>query len=227
MTMIGTTLDKLGPPEPAIKLPEKDWRRIEATLGIEKPNPGIRCGVANNILLYLAPEPQLARVRPSQLRKSINKILKDARQLRADLVFEDDEEDQDDLQEWARAKIVFTCIRPRDREPLLSSLDQVIKTLEGDLASMPPNKGGRPRDATLYGLTHSLALAYCEATGEIPTVTYDAYKDQEPYRGRFLEFVQAVLTVFGPSLDKGNQALGKAVQRVLKDWRTQMVMDKS
>lgn len=225
-----TTLDELtrSPPEPSIKLPEKDWRHIEATLGIEKPDPGFRRRVANCVNLYLlSPAPQLDRVRPGHLRKSITKILKDARQLRADLVFEDDGEDQEDLQEWARAKIVFTRMRPRDRETLLSSLDQVIKTLEGDLASMPPNRGGRPRDATLYGLTHSLALAYRDTTGKFPTVTYDHYKPHEPYRGRFLEFVQAVLTVFGPNLDKGNQALGKAVQRVLKDWRTQMVMDKS
>ena len=225
-----TTLDELtrSPPEPSIKLPEKDWRRIEATLGIEKPDPGFRRRVANCVNLYLPPPaPQLDRVRPGHLRKSITKILKDARQLRADLVFEDDEEDQEDLQEWARAKVAFTFIHYRDRKTLLSTLDQVINTLEGNLASLPPARGGRPRDATLYGLTHSLALAYHEATGEFPTVTYDPYAVQEPYRSRFLDFVQAVLTVFGPSFDKGNQALGKAAQRVLKDWGPRKAMDKS
>ncbi len=223
-----TTLDELGPPEPAINLPEKVWRRIEATLGIEKPNPGIRCGVANSILLYLAwPEPQLARVRPSHLRKSINKILKDARQLRADFVFEDDEEDQDDLQEWARAKIVFTCIRSRDREPLLSSLDQVVKTLEGIMASLPSSRGGRPRNVTLYGLTHHLADEYFHATGEIPTMTHDPFQDDEPYRGQFFDFVRTVLEVFAPQYDSGNLALGKSIQRTLRDWRTRTVMDKT
>ncbi len=229
MTMIGTTLDKLGrfPPEPAITLPEKDWRRIEATLGIEKPNPGIRCGVANNILLYLAwPEPQLARVRPRHLRKSINKILKDARQLRADLVFEDDEEDQDDLQEWARV-LVNNSIGYRDHETLLASLEQVVKTLEGIMASLPSSRGGRPRNVTLYGLTHHLADEYFHATGEIPTMTHDPFQDDEPYRGQFFDFVRTVLEVFAPQYDSGNLALGKSIQRTLRDWRTRTVMDKT
>ena len=229
MTMIGTTLDKLGrfPPEPAITLPEKGWRRIEATLGIEKPNPGFRRGVATTVMIYLAwPEPQLARVRPRHLRKSINKILKDARQLRADLVFEDDEEDQDDLQEWARV-LVNNSIGYRDHETLLASLEQVVKTLEGIMASLPSSRGGRPRNVTLYGLTHHLADEYFHATGEIPTMTHDPFQDDEPYRGQFFDFVRTVLEVFAPQYDSGNLALGKSIQRTLRDWRTRTVMDKT
>ena len=147
------TLDQLEPPDPHLDLPEEDWRRIETALGLEKPDPWFRNMLANHVLLYIDwPEPQLDRVRPSHLRKSITKLLKDAKRLRADLVFEDDEEDQDDPQEWARAVVAYRLLNPRDTQSLVSSLEGTIKTLEGALDSLPPDKGGRPRHATLYGL---------------------------------------------------------------------------
>ena len=218
-----TTLDELtrSPPEPSIKLPEKDWRRIEATLGIEKPDPGFRRRVANRVNLYLpSPAPQLDRVRPGHLRKSITKILKDARQLRADLVFEDEEEDQEDLQEWARAVVVFT-ITLRVRKTLQSSLEETIKTLESHLASLPPDKGGRSRNPALFGLIWTLADIYRDAKRKKPTVSHNPGKvdiPYEPYGGPFYEFVRAFLRTFAPDFDEGNQALGKSIQRTLKHW---------
>lgn len=219
------TLDQLEPPDPHLDLPEEDWRKIETALGLKKTDLWFRNKLANHVLLYVKwPEPQLDRVRPSHLRKSIKKILKDARQLLDDLVFADDEKDQDDPQEWGRAVVVYHLLSPHDTGTLVSSLEGTIKTLEGALASLPPDKGGRRRDA-LYGLVHVLALDYLEATRKPPMVTFDPRGNQ--YRSPFLDFVEAVLKVFAPELIKSNQALGKATQRALKDWRTRMGMDKT
>ncbi|MCH7935700.1 MAG: hypothetical protein IH994_01245 [Proteobacteria bacterium] len=219
------TLDQLEPPDPHLDLPEEDWRKIETALGLKKPDPWFRNKLANHVLLYVKwPEPQLDRVRPSHLRKSIKKILKDAESLRTYLVFENDEEEQDDPQEWARAVVVYRLLSLHDTGTLVSSLEGTIKTMEGALASLPPDKGGRRHDA-LYGLVHVLALDYLEATGKPPTVTFDPRGNQ--YRSPFLDFVEAVLKVFAPQLIKGNLALGKATQRALKDWRTRMGMDKT
>ena len=222
-----TTLDELmrSPPEPAIKVPEENWRGIEAAVGLKQPDPWFRVRVARYVLMYFDdPNAVLQGIRPSHLRKSINKTLEHAKRLRADLVFED-EEATVDPQEWAQAYVAYWSLMPRNRETLVSRLDTLIKSLEADLASLPPDRGGHLPDVTLQGFIQALAAAYEIATGKFPRLTYDDLRGK--YRGIFLNFVQRVLKVFAPQYLKSNLSLGKAIQRALKPLRARTGMDKT
>ncbi len=221
------TLDEYEPGEPVIDLPEDAWRCIEATLGVEKPNPDLRIRVANYVEMYLySPNADIPQPRLGRVRKWIKRIRAAAKRLLGDLEFPDDEtEDRDPT--WARAHAVSLLMRPREREQLVSSLSGLVAGADEVLAALPRDRGGRQRDWPFYGLICALASAYEIATGRRPTITFVDLNGG--YRGHFFDFVNAVLQHLAPQYDKGNQALGKSIQLALQFWHRQRgeVMDKT
>lgn len=214
-------------PEPYLGIPEEDLRWIEASIGLKKPDPLFRGRLLGIVQLYLEwPEPQMDQVRPSQYRKPLKKLLKDARRLRENLYSEEDEPTECP-QYWAQAQIVMWLLSPRENRPFMACLHNIIEMVENQLASLPPGPVGRPRDGTLYGVVYSLAGLYFEVARKIPTLTYDASEPREPYGGRFFTFVRTFLAVFSPERDRGNQSLGKTIDRVLQHWRKAAGMDKT
>ena len=82
--------------------------------------------------------------------------------------------------------------------------------------------------ATIFSweLVFDLAFLYEWATKKSPTITYNPYglpdidygEDDEvgTYESPFFDFVASVFAVFAPDRAKGNIALGKHIERVLK-----------
>lgn len=210
------TLDKYKPPPPVIQLSEKAWREIEATLGLAEPAPYVRIRIAK----YVAWELDDAGVpppRPAEVRKWLIRVQADAERLAGDLEF-DFEGDDDSAQGIAMYRHIGML------EPQRSSLVATLRGLASDTErfrrSVPKDKGGRVIDATRWNIICNLATAYYLTTGKKPTPTTDSeHSPSEPYKGRFFKFVDTVLRHMAPELHKGNQSLGQAIKRALREWR--------
>ena len=97
------------------------------------------------------------------------------------------------------------------------------------IAQLPRGKSGRDADGFSWRLVFDLAILYEHLTQKQPTITYNDYGGPDRvytedgnvgvYEGPFLEFVSVVYRVFAPDRAKGNIALGKHIERVLKVWR--------
>ena len=220
-------LDRDKRPPPIIDLPEKAWLEIEATLGLERPDPGLRSSVANYVDIFVdAPEADIPQPRPGHVRKRLKRIRDRAAGLLSDLELEGDEHGTS-KDAWAKAFAIWSLLTPRKRKALSASLSAMVTEADETLRTLPQDKGGQQRDWPYYGLICALASAYENATDRRPTVTYDPINDL--YRGLFFDFVNAVLQHLATQYDKGNQALGKSIQRALKIWHHQRgeVMDKT
>ena len=218
------TLDKYQPGPPIIDLPEEAWREIEATLGLEKPDAGLRRRVARYVSMYLySPEADIPQLRPGDMRKRFKQIQTRAKALRDALELEGDEHGTS-KDAWAKAAAIWSLLTERQRKALSSSLSALVTEADEALRMLPQDKGGRQRDWLFYSLICALASAYEIATDRRPTITLDP--DGE-YRGPFFDFVYAVLHHFAPQKDRTDLALGKTIQRALKYWRHQRgeVMD--
>lgn len=210
------TLDKVTIRSPVLDLPEPVWREIEATLGLEKPNPGVRERIARYVANHLfdatIPEPRRAL-----MRHWIERIQKHGKPLLADLDWSAREDETDDA--WAQTMVIYDLLSGREQEQVRALLKKLTDHAENLLARVRPDKGGKVADAFAYGLVYDLATAYELATGKRPTCTYNPYGDRGVYESPFLNFVDAVLRHVAPDHTKGNLALGKLIQRVLKIWR--------
>ena len=221
------TLDKYQPGPPIIDLPEEAWREIEAPLGLEKPDAGLRTRVARYVSMYLdSPEADIPQPRPGDMGKRFKQIQARAKALRDALELEGDEHGTS-KDAWAKAFAIWSLLTERKRKSLSSSLSGLITEADEALRRLPLDKGGRQRDWPFYGLICALASAYEIATDRRPTITFVELNGG--YRGPFFDFVYAVLHHLAPQEDKTDLALGKTIQRALKYWRDQRgeVMDKT
>ncbi len=208
------TLDKYQPGPPIINLPEEAWREIEATLGLEKPDAGLRTRVARYVSMYLdSPEADIPQPRPGHMRKRLKQIRDRAKALRDALELEGDEHS------WTKAVAIWSLLIERKRKSLLSSLSALVTEADEALRTLPPDKGGRQRDWPFYGLIWALASAYEIATDRRPTITFVDLNGG--YQGPFFDFVYAVLHHLAPQENKTDLALGKTIQRALQFWHRQ------
>ena len=229
-------------PEPSLDLPEETWRQIESTLGLEKPDPDLRSRIARYVSIYLTdPMAQLPYIRPGPLQKWFEHIRASAEHLRSGLEYPSYDytdtidrpkdrqgaEAHDDA--WAQAYVILALTAGIDQDVLLSNLSDLITKAERALDSLPPDKGGRLPDYNFLGLIYALLSAYEIATDRQPTVSYEVDRkvggESRPYFSPFLDFADIVIQNLAPEYTKGNQALGKAAQRVLVVWKQQRGMD--
>ncbi len=216
------TLDELAnsPPELAIERPEEDWRRIEASIGLENPEPWFRVRLENYVLNNIdSLDSHIPDVRPKDMTKAFKNIQENAELLLNNIAWEQNPEDQS-LDAWAQMLAVFDLMLPSERNALIKSLRQLISKAGKRIEAIPPDKGGRLSNTILIGLVYSLAHLYLNTTGNPPIITYNAHRD-EPYTGPFFDFVATVISVFSLNLFYSNQGLGGTIKRTLDLWRTE------
>lgn len=204
-------------------------RELEATLGVTNPNLQIRRDIARYVRHHLFwAELDWPKQRTNSQKKWITRIRKKAQDL-TDVLDWDASEDQSD-DGWAQMYAVYDLLTSRsEQEDLLASLKELRTKADNMLARLPKGKPGKDADDFLWGLVFDLAFFYEWATEQPPTITYNDYGSSDIgygedgnvgcYQSPFLDFVAAVLRVFAPDRAKGNIALGKHVERVLKVWR--------
>jgi len=222
---------KLGEYEasPCIDVPEEDWREIEATLGFEEPNNELRKSIALHVRKHLLwAELGFPKQRAGSQKKWITRIRNRAEGLINVLDWgANDDEDED---AYAQMYAVYDLLlRKKEQTDLLANLKELVTKADNMLAHIPKAKAGPDHDEFSWGLVFDLAFLYEWATKKSPTITYNPYglpdidygEDDEvgAYESRFLDFVAAVFAVFAPNRAKGNIALGKHIERVLRAWR--------
>jgi hypothetical protein len=222
-------LDDFEKSPPSIELPEEEWRELEATLGVTEPNLDVRkeiaCYVRRNLLSVRMDFP---KHRTSAQKIWITCIQKKTQQLIDVLDWDASADESDDA--YNQMYAVYDLLSASAQNSLLASLKELRNKAENTLARLPKGKSGRDRDEFSWALVFDLAFLYAEVTNKLPTITYNEYGDPDIddyaedgnvgiYQGPFLEFVAAVFRVFAPHRAKGNLALGKHIERVLKVWR--------
>ena len=222
------TLDELPEPEPSIERPEEDWLRIEASIGLENPDPSFRVRLENYVLANIdSLDSHIPDVRPKDMTKAFKNIQKNAERLLNDLAWEEQDPEDQSPDAWAHMLAVFDLVLPSKRNALIKSLKQLISKAGKRIKAIPPDRGGRLPNTTLIGLIDSLAHLYFNTTGEIPTTIYNEHRGDEPYTGPFFRFVATVISVFSPELYYSNQGLGGTIKRTLEILRTEVGMDKA
>jgi hypothetical protein len=222
-------LDYFKDHPPCIELPEEEWRDLEATLGVTEPNPAIRRDIAGHVRRHLFwAELDFPKQRINTQRKWITRIRRKTQDLINVLDWEASEDQSDDG--WAQMYAVYDLLTSRsEQKDLLASLKELRTKADTMLARLPKGKPGKDADEFLWGLVFDLAWFYEWTTEQRPTITYNDYGapgigygddgNVGIYESPFLDFVAAVLRFFAPDRAKGNIALGKHVERVLKVWR--------
>ena len=95
------------------------------------------------------------------------------------------------------------------------------KAANDAISNLPEDRGGNPGDFPLEALVRRLAPIFTKITGQRPTITYDAYEEEDgKYTGPFISFVLAFLAPLDAHYQKSHQGLGKTVQRVLNRMRS-------
>ena len=130
---------------------------------------------------------------------------------------------------YAQMYAVYDLLERKEQENLLTVLKGLLVKAEDMLGQIRKGRGGPDRDLFSWGLVFDLAFLYKWATNKRPTITYNPFglpgvsygKDEDVgmYESPFLDFVVAVFAVFAPDRAKGNIALGKHIERVLRMWR--------
>ena len=73
------TLNELPEPEPSIYKPEEDWLRIEASIGLENPDPSFRVRLENYVLANIdSLDSHIPDVRPKDMTKAFKNIQSNA-----------------------------------------------------------------------------------------------------------------------------------------------------
>jgi hypothetical protein len=222
-------IDDFKDSPPQIELPEEEWRELEETLGVTEPNLQIRRDIARYVRhrLFWA-QLDLPKQRAKSQKAWISRIRKKAQDLTDVLDWQANEDESDDG--WNQMYAVYDLLlSKREQEQLLARLKKLLTRAENMLAQLPRGKPGKDADDFLWGLVFDLAFLYEWATKQRPTITYNDYGPPEIaygedgnvgcYQSPFLDFVAAALRIFAPDRAKGNIALGKHVERVLKVWR--------
>jgi hypothetical protein len=211
---------------PCIEVPEEDWRKIEATLGLEEPNNEVRKSIALYVSKHLlSAELDFPKQRASSQKKWIGRIRNKTQDLINVLDWEASEDEGEDG--YAQMYAVYDLLEKDRQENLLALLKELLAKADDMLLRVPKGKAGPDADSFSWGLVLDLAFLYQWATNKPPTITYNPLPDinhgEEDdagrYESRFLDFVAAVFAVFAPDRAKGNIALGKHIERVLKVWR--------
>ncbi len=220
------TLEELAEPEPSIERPEEDWLRIEASIGLENPDPSFRVRLENYVLANIdSLDSHIPDVRPKHMTEAFKNIQENAELLLNNLAWEEQDPEDQSLDAWAQMLAVFDLVLPSKRNSLIESLRQLKSNADRMIETIPPDKGGRLPNTILIGLVYSLAHLYINTTGNPPTITYNNYRGDEPYTSPFFNFVATVISVFSPKPFFNNQALGGTIKRTLEIWRTEVVMD--
>lgn len=209
------TLDKYHP-EPCLSLPEEAWCRIEHTLRLDKPDVGLRCRIARYVDIHFLGLTAKSPVRANDLRKQLERLRGDAAQLHSNFEISDDSSDA----EWAQFYALQLTQDGLDREALKLRLSELIESVDEVLRLV--RRETRPKDDRYENLILALAHTYRNVTNKKPTVSYNPGADPDhPYRGKFFEFVVAVLDAIGDKYAQphNNKALGGKVVRTLKTWR--------
>jgi hypothetical protein len=221
-------LSKFADRPPCIELPEERWRELEATLGLTEPNLQVRRDIARYVERHLCwAEFDIPKQRPGTHKRWVTRVRKKAQHLTDVLDWAASEDETDNG--YAQMHAVDDLLPRTEQGQLLVSLKQLVAKADKILVGLPQGKGGRDADEFAWGLVFDLAFLYEWATKKQPTITYNDYGPPDIeytvdgnvgiYEGPFLEFVTAVLATFAPDRAKGNLALGKHVERVLKVWR--------
>jgi len=221
-------LGKFADRPPCIELPEERWRELEATLGLEEPNNEVRKSIALHVSKHLfSAELGFPKQRPGPQKKWITRIRKKAQDLTDVLDWGASDDESDDA--WNQMYAAYDLLPRNEQENLLALLRGMLAQADNILARLPKDKGGASANDFAWGLVFDLAFLYEWATKQQPTITYNNYGHLDSdysedgnvanYESPFLDFVATVLRVFAPDRAKGNLALGKHVQRVLKEWR--------
>jgi hypothetical protein len=213
---------------PCIDVPEEDWREIEETLGLREPNSEVRNSLALHVSKHLfSLEFDFPKQRASSQKKWITRIRKKAQAL-VDVIdwAASEDESADGYAQMYAVYDLFGC--KEKQENLAAALKGLLASADNMLGQIPKGKGGADRDAFSWELVFDLAILYEWATNKRPTITYNPFglpgvnygKDEDVgmYESPFLDFVVAVFAVFAPDRAKGNIALGKHIERVLRMW---------
>jgi hypothetical protein len=221
-------LDDAANRPPSIELPEEEWLELEATLGITEPNLQIRRDIARYVRRHLVwAQMDFPKQRAHAQKKWIARIQKKTQALIDVLDWNASADESDDG--YNQMYAVYDLLPRSEQKDLLSSLRDLRTKGENMLARLPKGRSGRDSDEFAWALVFDLAVLYEDVTKKAPTITYNdygpLYKEYTEdgnvgiYESPFLEFVAAVFDVFAPDRVKGNLALGKHIQRVLKVWR--------
>jgi hypothetical protein len=211
---------------PCIEVPEEDWREIEATLGLEEPNNEVRKSIALHVSKHLlSAELGFPKQRANLQKKWIGRIRNKTRHLINALDWEASEDESKDG--YAQMYAVYDLLEKDRQENILALLKELLAKADDMLLRVPKGRAGPDPDYFSWGLVLDLAFLYEWVTNKPPTITYNPLPDIDYgeeddaglYESGFLDFVAAVFAVFAPDRAKGNIALGKHIERVLKVWR--------
>ena len=114
----------------------------------------------------------------------------------------------------------FTLLDPNDhRTRFVGELSILLRAMRRALdIPAPPSVGRPPKNRPLENLIEDLASTYQSHTGKSPSSGCYYAASIDSYTGPFFGFVRALIVAMVPSLFHSDVALGKAIQRALKDW---------
>jgi hypothetical protein len=232
------------PREPDVGSPE-DWSRIESALGFSDFDPRRRERLSRDIglifHLYLRND-DIPEVRPANTRRALAALKRHALRLFVDLSpggylgrdsflreqpFVDPEDAPKDkgmreLDEGAMVDLALVILPRARRKELLEGIAELITAVDQAAKTVPKDKGGPGTDWRMQGLIKELAWLYAEESERKPGISRTPLR-AEP-GGPFFRFIKACLQTYAPDRVKGDEALAKAIQRVLKIKKWQRIL---
>lgn len=225
-----------------IELSEEAWREIERTLSFSAPSTAVRTEIAEAVWNALAHVPGRS-VRNAGVRGAVE-LLRDAATTLRDGLSIDFEANPvrakaarlvrpklaihriEDIETYQPEQLPET---PTPYDQLISLLNEVIGRADCARERLQ-DRGGRAPDPVLPPLITDLASIFERATGHRATSSYRDLPDEEEdeydtcggYDSPFLNFVEAVVKQAAPGHVREHNALGKLIQRVLKEWRMRL-----
>lgn len=201
---------------------DEDYRIIEKSAGITTPNAQLREKLAKFFTLWPRnSDRDLAHARQAAVHQAIQRLKTKAEPLLQQLGYPSYK--GDDLSKAARAlaygdALDWLGVSKELAEHLQRLVDQANNVSDAKLT----DKGGRPRDTVFQMMLDSLVDIYEGSTGHKAGISYHG-----KYQGRYFRFVKECITRFAPQLSREDDALGKAIQRHLKERRSRLGMDKT
>lgn len=208
-----------------------DYARIAAALGVEALDDAQRASLQSegDRFTFLAQSWGKAP-RPAQIRKILKAVHTDTKRLMNTIrnLYSSDDEEQLPAQEVAQNLIHLQApendwaLEDTDFVKFTGALCQFGVATKKALDNLPDNStGGRTLDLPLRIAVGRLAQIFTGFTRHKATVTVkDSADPDQQYGGRFYRFVEAFLSPIPAYRRRSNVALGKAIERILRDRRT-------
>jgi len=202
---------------------DDDYRHIEAALGLEQPDSDFRARIDTCYILTVERIKREGQLRRGRTRSKVQAI-RDAAGRLADLHEGAYSADGDhavglisDRLEDIRDDYNFDPVDPFYATATRDAAQEVLD-------SLPRDQGGREPDEALREFIICLSQHYENKTGKPAGVSggLPSGAGPEEYGGPFFRFIDACVSRLAPEHHKGNEAMGRAIQRALSHRRRRL-----